>query len=1252
MIPPLGRGTPRSFTARPRHAASSGPVDHVTLNPSRAAPPRLFGGAALRIAAGLVPPPGPIALGDLERALERLGSHDFRFEKEERGLLWGAKRLPLSPQQAAREPQVTIKHPAIGQLEAAPADVLELDAFFGSGDPSRLGDPGAGKALLGLAAAGGRFQDVEAQQLTAYAAYQQLGRKDLKLQLELGGRSYSLPNSETLRDVAFLSGAVADPEGVSERVMALRRLADEGFQFSAGSPLETYAGRHGSAAVSLEGLPMGALRELPDSADVKALEDRRQALQELKEVLEKSPRPDEWQVLSENHPRPRRERARLWKELGGREPLYRTVLSSAREEEELSQAAAPLLALAQAGIREPAPLAAGYAELRARSWAQERTELFAGLLAHGAEAPRAARLVESLSPDRVEETAAQARELCNELPPAQALATLELLQQGAPDPALARQLVEQFGEAAPAVHKELSALEPENRAPYVELRKEPAELFKTLWKELSGRERLPDWVAIYRELRQQLSQQQDGPAVAARLVGECTSLEDAGALQGLMKETGAAAGVELWDKCRGMDFSTAIELHRKTGAPPEAVRKALNRIHAPTAPGAELPREARNQAVLELARQGELVETLKEYAFVAARPGDDVVERARTLGRLWDASSSGEARVAYVAVENQPKELRELLISVFELVGSTAYSRPAFEAASRQGGGAERLSQVSALARALRGRIEPEHAGQLLYGQLSHPLDERGRSALEALLARAYGLGTGAEAKLSVYLPDPLTVPPRGGLALAVLGADKARLEASRDHVDWKPLPAYGDGVHLTTMGSDFKPGEKIRLRVLSEATPKGLAPLKLRTGQVAPVEEHSITLLSRHDDSTTRKFTLTSPHISVPPGGDCSLSYHINPSLLSPDYAVFEVSLNGGEWKIQRFYKGFTPVDELIPIPGSAGGSLRFRFEVTPGGQYSSPSFAATPVRVIGAVTGAQESSLVPQSEALARVLEVAYSQASAEDRALRLPALTVLQNELGSLELALQTWKHLEGLPADAFLEAHARALGTLVAGAGPEKGGELYQRLRAETPPSEVAFHAGVLRGRSYEDYEHLRDRLGLEAAPGEQSEIFRFLDTVQRSSSPEIADQVWEAVRIPQRDETLGTRMELFGKLMASCEGKAETALSHWAFLTQSLELDTALSDFVNGYVVLHSAAGGDSSRARELLGKVLERRAKGEFSKVGLNDLIRHLIAHSILESGDPDKVLEELSASLAAGGTIEVLDDKVIVGGVPLDRKA
>lgn len=673
----------------------------------------------------------------------------------------------------------------------------------------------------------------------------------------------------------------------------------------------------------------------------------------------------------------------------------------------------------------------------------------------------------------------------------------------------------------------------------------------------------------------------------------------------------------------------ALRLYR---GDPEQAEALARRLARPRVPGSERPLEERVEAASMLLDAG----ALKSYDFLASRaegPLDQAAQRLVSL--LGSGLSETEARMAFVAVSEQP-ETSALFEKAVGLTGSFGAARPIVDAAAAVPDGPARLDAVEPLARGWRGLARPEQVAWLATGQIRAPLGGEGLTALGDILTAWYGAGGGETTGSTMMIPGRFQMPASGGLAMK-LQSSVARAEASVDGRSWTALKAWGNGF-VSTIGSDLaaQPGQQVFLRVRTDdENPQLFRELSFQVGTVEPTKTIKTYELQRHADYKTGEVTLESSYTSIPPGAQAE--FFVDPTLGTGASAFFEISRGYSHgWDPLRSFSGYSRKDEKVDLSRYANDVVKFRFRITPSSnRYSTAEIRYSNIDLRREPTVTATIPALPPDEVTDRLLKLAYSDRPASERGANLQAVAGLAKSSGSLADALTLVETLEKTPAAKRVEL-GEALSVLVRAEGVDKGRELFGYLQGEVE-SDFVEHARLLAGRGVAEYERMLGRLHLETVDGNPRDALTLVSAVQERSGPSVADEVWNLVRVPVRDETLEERLRVF-------EGLAqEEALEIYRGLTQSLDPANTLPEAAAAHRTLAEACG-DPQRGLELLGQVQTAQASGRFSGATLSELVTEAVKAFLAGEQDLEAALMREALRFADAGTIEVSDEQVRVG--------
>lgn len=1156
---------------------------------------------------------GQVALQEAESSAERLARAGFGFQRQATSF-WGREKwVQASPAEVAQELEqgkaVEFDHPKLGRQHLTQTETLtELDAFYGGHDTSKLDSPLLAGALLSLAGEEG------------YRAYQSL-KAGQSLEMVVDGETIKSQHADTWVAAAFFSKGFGE---APPRAALLTELSANGYELPA-SPFKVWRQQHAEVAVRYRGLDLGQLdTQLAASAGLEQLAPARERADLMHQTLGKAADQATWQLLNRTdfeaglalldsfnpkYPEPLK--------------LLATVIDSRRPEESLAQAAAPLERLSAVGdqVRE------AYACLRAHRWGENQTQAFADLVASGASSQQASAMVGRYDqkPEQVQKLG-QLMEALKECEPEQAIQLVDELTANHLSPDL--DTVNWLAKNRP--------LDELGRA-YQLLAGGGDRDLLAQHADLGSYTQTNQLLTAHPQLRQSwndLVARLDGDAaLATRLLSEGKT-EVLSYYPEVANKAGEQAE-QVWNRLKASpDLETACGFYHLAGTA-EAAVQLTSHLCRRDIPGSQQPLEARRCALAALleANQGQSAQALADYDFLAARSAP-LAEAGPRLARLIQASDSDQARLAFVAYEQQPDQFAALATGL-EATGSFRHGKALAKGLAEHPERQADLEALAPLSRQLRNLLDLDQIATLNRKQLEQPLSGAGVQKLQHLFEKYYGLNVGGnqERGLVLQLGKPTALPSEGQLAVALTGSDKVWLEASVDGGDWQRLTPRSDGYAPVTA-----PGKQARLRLRADDPQSvDLSKLRVEVGTAFPDQTVSINEIFSNRTTEGRDTIYSSNYLSIPP--DAQAIFRLTPDVPTGAYLFLEAG-DYNKMDAIRSYQGYTAVDETVSLANYANKVIKLRFKLTPA-QYLSASLRCTDIVLRRQVANPTTLSTLPGAGASQKLLELAYAPDNPDPTRFltRLDAMA----EKTSLEEAVNLWSSLGPQAGPERVEA----LSYLINKLGEEKGRKQFEALDQSDSQVSIFDRARLSAGRP--ELAPFLTQVKEETVDADKLDsTFALLARCQELSDAATADAVWKEIRVPQGDEDQATRVRLFEGLV-KLEAQPAKALASWQRLESSRDPANRFEDLVRAYEGLHKLHQGDGAKAFSTLQAVQQVQASGRFPRLGLAQLLRYAVQADLLASQD---LTQALLASLSERGStadLEVGEERVRVGDFELE---
>ncbi|GMU51849.1 MAG: hypothetical protein AMXMBFR33_09950 [Candidatus Xenobia bacterium] len=1235
------------------------------------------------------------ASSQLDQAARDLFETGHRLSTREKSFWKGEHWEPADPARAveALSSSRPLKVETAAGVElpiASPEDLLEASALSGKGPVESLGSPMLAGSLKALESRGRLLAD--AQESNPFQAYNSLtqdaNHPRPAIEFEVGPLKVRLQKPEDALTTAFLVAGFGDGTGVDPQARQLSELVRQGYSLSNGSALEAFHAKE--TIVSYQGIELGR----PD----EGLPQRRSELEQARALL-KDQTKTWWPVLSEPSDRPLDERLELAQSLGSVEH-YRLVLSQAGPGEELSQAAAPLGQVVS--HLEPGSGEVKAAYLALRELPEEQRIPFlenlqraqsTSLARQALTDPDLATLMQELEARRV--PGHQLRSLISAALPHGPLVEQRELMLAALEYPDSVNLYQQWVQAMP----------PQARGEFLALRKdEPTlERLNPAWNALvQDSEHLAERREAYVFLRGQLppeSASERACSVLSQLRGENPRQAVAVYLDlsrsGLQDE----AIWPVWQKLQeSPEPQTALQLYGIARDAEQALT-ASRWLRRPDLPGQA---EERRQALVSLAQahEGDLGLATRDLLFVASK-SEELAPAAEMLGELVRATgSSREARLAFTALQEmdpaQGEARRETLLRSLELVGSYHEAQPVWTAllAMPAAEGSKRLQGMD-------GRLElgPDQRGRLLAGQLARPLEGPAAASLMKILARPSLLtwtgDPGWEQRDGVWhyqdqnqskdfkshlVSSPIRLPEgenklvldarflpssgKSGLSLEIAEAGPSPKWSS---LHWQADASDGPGQALSLLGWEGKEVVFRLQRYVNEGPASAeldFRSLKLSETRTGKIQRPDLN--TWHQEIVGKDSNTTSGWIQLDPGPSLMrASVQYNMRTYANELHLEAMSEKSPSWRSLTRWSGgdtYATEEREVDLTPYSGQKIRLRYrlhtEVPGTASYNSPKgtmYQPSIIPIREDQSGAARLDLfqsgglgAAQSEQL---LSLAYGDQDAATRSRAIQTLGRLTEVTGSFDAAWKVWEKLGGEVGRPDFEDRAVAYGTLLSkGSEAAAAFELIERERA---PGEKLEHAArLLEQRDAPSFLALRRRLQAERLEQPMADSVAFLASLKGSAS--LTDRIWEQVASPVLDEPLSERQKAFSRLAESTDG-LDDALTLYAQTGQWLEPTDSFPAAVGAVAQLCTVLNRDAARVGQVLGFIQEKQQSGSLAGQTTGELVKRLVNSLVVRSQAPqdlDQALQELLIPQVGPGSVQEQEDKVIVGGVPVPRRA
>lgn len=717
--------------------------------------------------------------------------------------------------------------------------------------------------------------------------------------------------------------------------------------------------------------------------------------------------------------------------------------------------------------------------------------------------------------------------------------------------------------------------------------------------------------------------------------------------------------LESFEKVYTSQASELLSNLVRGGADLAEATEMARRVSRHDLPGAMLAEEQRCELVGRLGklRGGNLQEGFQDFLFLATRVEDhqDIPMAVNFFSALRETGlSPEEARMAYAELSRREDmtEHQDSVMKVYRFASDLAGAREILDSAIKlsPAEAASRLDQV--VSRPLDG-LEPRLRSRLAAGHLQAPLPPEGLDGLGHLL------GTGGlywEPQPGWTVAGTLRLEtPRGTKTAGALESTPFRVPSEGDALlsfdyDSTRQPArllalvedQKEPVVLASLG-EGKQGTDIRVRLSSLRDKKIRLRLESSRGDLQSLEVKNLklvtTAMAGNTELDVSEFQSNGVHKSP-----VQLSA-ARPTQLYLDFPQANRALSieahdGSAWSKLGEASGAS--EELrIDLSAYRGKKISLRIHSPRDGGLGTRPRAAqlreNPQKPV-------ERSLIPTSQSSAvaeEVLKMAFDpQRPPDERVSTLRALAHLGDDL---QAAWAAWPVLEPHVGAADFEDRVEAVRALL----PEAG--LLSEVEAARRPGEsLTTLARLRKGRTAQEFEHTRERLGWESL-GERGAL-DFVGQVQARAGVEAADKAWVAVAAPIHDDSLEERTRAYLDLLDGCGGDGELTEQAYRKLASWIEPQEGIQRAARGAVEL-KALIPDPKEWLKLIDTLQASQLDGRLQGVMLKRMSAYLIGKVTLEGVKLADALQLMPEELKGKTGIEEREQHLVVGGTRLGRR-